>query len=360
MTGARVLALTRYGRLGASSRLRGLQFLPWFERAGLSTTVQPLLPDAVLSKRYARSRYGITALLGSYARRLLALAGQRDFDLIWIEKEALPWLPAWLERALLKGIPYVLDYDDAQFHVYDLHRSNLVRRVYGGRLDALMSGARLVVAGNEYLAERARRAGADWVEIIPTVIDLNRYGIRPRPSTGGSAPLRIVWIGSPSTVRYLDGLRTALASLADRHRFVLRVIGSEFVAPGVEVECVPWTEETEAASIGDCDIGIMPLMDTPWERGKCGYKLIQYMACGLPVVASPVGVNQEIVQDGVNGFLAHSEADWVAKLSHLLESTERRHRMGSAGRGMVEQCYCVQMVGPRMAAMLSQAAASVR
>ncbi|KUE87893.1 glycosyl transferase family 1 [Cupriavidus necator] len=360
MKGPRILVLTRYGRLGASSRLRGLQFLPWLERAGLSVTVQPLLSDAVLRQRYSRAGYVITSLLQSYARRLLALVRRRDFDLIWIEKEALPWFPVWLESGLLKGVPYILDYDDAQFHVYDLHRSALVRSLYGRRLDTLMSGARLVIAGNEYLAERARRAGASWVEIVPTVVELGRYTVQRRLSENPATPLRIVWIGSPSTVKYLGVLKSALASLAYHHEFTLRVIGSQFSAPGVDVECIPWTEDTEAASIADCDVGIMPLVDSPWERGKCGYKLIQYMACGLPVIASPIGVNQEIVRDTFNGFLARGEADWISRLSLLLTSAELRDTMGRAGRGLVENLYCVQKVAPKIATMFSQAATSTR
>ncbi|CAG9173797.1 glycosyltransferase family 4 protein [Cupriavidus pinatubonensis] len=354
----RILVLSKYGRLGASSRLRGLQFRPWLEQAGLSLTVQPLLSDALLWQRYTGAGYRLAPLLHAYARRILALAGRRHFDLIWIEKEALPWLPAWLECGLLKGVPYVLDYDDAQFHVYDLHPSALVRFWYGRRLDALMAGARLVTAGNEYLAERARRAGASWVETVPTVIDLNRYGIQRRLSEEPGAPLRVVWIGSPSTVSYLSALQAALASLSHRHDFILRVIGGSITIPGVNVECLPWTEDTEAACIANCDVGIMPLLDSPWERGKCGYKLIQYMACGLPVIASPIGVNNEIVRDNVNGFLARDEAEWVSKLSQLLESADRRRIMGAAGRGLVENLYCVQAVIPRIANLFSQAAAS--
>ncbi|QYY27667.1 MULTISPECIES: glycosyltransferase family 4 protein [Cupriavidus] len=356
----RVLVLSKYGRLGASSRLRGLQFRPWLEQAGLSLTVQPLLSDALLGQRYTGGGYGLAPLFHAYARRVLALVRRRDFDLIWIEKEALPWLPAWLERGLLKGVPYVLDYDDAQFHVYDLHHSALVRFWFGRRLDALMAGARLVTAGNEYLAERARRAGASWVETVPTVVDLNRYGVHRRLSEDPAAPLRIVWIGSPSTVGYLSTLGAALASLSARHEFMLRVIGGSVTIPGVRVECLPWTEDTEAQCIAECDVGIMPLLDSPWERGKCGYKLIQYMACGLPVIASPVGVNNEIVRDNVNGFLARDEDEWISKLSQLLDNGDLRRTMGTAGRGLVESLYCVQTVIPKIANMFSQAATSGR
>jgi glycosyltransferase involved in cell wall biosynthesis len=145
--------------------------------------------------------------------------------------------------------------------------------------------------------------------------------------------------------------------LAASRPIELRVIGAEVSIPGVDVQCLPWKEETEAESIAQCDIGIMPLKDSPWERGKCGYKLIQYMACGLPVVASPVGVNVQIVRDGENGFLADGLQDWEIKLSQLLENSPLRSSMGNAGRARVEQEYCVQRVAPRLAQMLIRSGA---
>jgi glycosyltransferase involved in cell wall biosynthesis len=122
------------------------------------------------------------------------------------------------------------------------------------------------------------------------------------------------------------------------------------------LDILPWSEETEAASIQAMDIGIMPLTDTPWARGKCGYKLIQYMACGLPVIASPVGVNTEIVEHGVNGFLATTDADWREALVMLLRDPDLRNRMGAAGRRKVEEQYSLQVWGPRVADMLSKVA----
>ena len=349
----KVLLLTRYGRLGASSRLRMLQFLPFLESKGIVCDVKPLLDDVLLRTKYLEARYRPSQMLGTYVSRLWELIRRNRYNLIWIEKEALPWLPASLERFLLRGIPYVLDFDDALFHHYDLHRSKAVRRLLGHRIDFLMAGARLVIGGNDYLAERARRAGAPWVEVLPTVIDRDRYPLH-RPARQDDVP-RIVWIGSPSTIGYLAALGASLAVLAKHVAFTLRVIGSTLEMPGVDVECVMWTEQSEAAAISECDIGIMPLKDSSWERGKCGYKLIQYMACALPVVASPVGVNTQIVRDGVNGLLAASPEDWVAKLTQLLSDVPMRERMGRAGREFVESEYCLQQIAPRLANLLLKA-----
>lgn len=351
----RVLVLTRYGRLGASSRLRFLQYLPLFEMLGLDCTVSPLFDDATLRARYERGGYSISALLGSYWQRLQMLLRKRRYDVLWIEKEALPWWPASMERFLLSGVPYVLDLDDAIFHNYDLHRRPWVQRMFARRIDYLMAGAHRVVAGNAYLGLRARQAGACRIETLPTVIDLERYPAPVWQCAVDELP-RVVWIGSPSTVKYLQQLGEPLAELNGRCRFVLRVIGAgPFEMPGVEVESVTWNESTEVASIAECDIGIMPLVDSPWERGKCGYKLIQYMACGLPVVASPVGANVDIVEDRATGFLAAQPQDWVAHLEHLLRDPGLRRRMGMSGRKWVETDFSLQARHRRMATLLKEA-----
>lgn len=350
----KILALTRYGRLGASSRLRSLQFTSALEKAGIESTIQPLFGNEMLLNKYKRKKYGGGAVLKAYANRAWQLLQSDQFDLIWIEKEALPWVPVSWEKALLGGMPYVLDYDDAIFHNYDLHPSAWVRRLLGRRIDLLMTGGRLVVAGNDYLAQRARDAGAPWVEVLPTVIDLERYPLQSLHRRQAGVP-RIVWIGSPSTVKYLAALELPLTKLAARFAFKLRVIGGSLEMTGVDIECAPWTEESEVQAISECDIGIMPLSDSPWERGKCGYKLIQYMACGLPVVASPIGVNTQIVGDGVNGFLAASADSWVVKLEQLLLDADLRQTMGHAGRQRVEAEFCVQKVGPQLASLLLKA-----
>lgn len=352
----RVLALPRYGGMGASSRLRLYQYLPVFEQAGLQVEVAPLFDDDVLSARYRTGSYGLLAAGRCFAHRLINLWRCKQFDLIWIEKEALPWWPQWLELAFLQRTPYVLDFDDAVFHNYDRHRLAIVRNLYGQRLDGLMAKAALVVGGNGYLADRARAAGASRVEILPTVIDLKRYsGTRITKHAGDGLP-RIVWIGSPTTAVYLELLREPLLALSLRVPFVLRVIGAELNWPGVNVECVRWTEATEVVSIAEGQVGVMPLQDSAWERGKCGYKLIQYMACGLPVVASPIGVNTEIVEDGLNGFLADTAEEWVVALERLLTDAELSIRMGREGRLRVESKYCLQVTGSRMVDLLKQSA----
>lgn len=354
----RILILPRYSRLGASSRLRLLQYIPALESAGLQVTARPLLGDDYVMGLYARRR-PVWSTLWAYVQRvvLLLVAGRR-FDVIWAEKELLPWLPLWVERLLLpRGVALVLDYDDAVFHRYDKHPSRLVRWSLGYKLDGLMRRATVVTAGNPYLAERARQAGCKQVEWLPTVVDLARYP-EPGPARQAGEVLTVGWIGSPSTAAYLLAVAPALAALQAVYPLRCVAIG---VRPdqiaGTVFEAVPWSEQAEVAELQKLDIGIMPLPDEPWERGKCGYKLIQYMACGLPVVASPVGVNRQIVQDGVNGFLVISPNEWGDALTALIRDPALRARMGAAGRRQVEQVYCLQVQAPRVAVMLERVAA---
>ena len=352
----RVLALSRYGPLGASSRVRTLLYVDSLAREGINVDYVPLLGDDYVRDLYV-GRTNWPQVAEAYVRRagIMMSRRARHADVLWIEKELLPWAPAWLERLACAGKPVVVDYDDALFHSYDLHRSRIVRKLFGLKIDGVMRHATCVLAGNDYLADRARRAGARRVVLLPTVVDTDRY----RPASHaepGRRPVRIGWIGTPGTVRYLNALSAVFDQVARLHAIEVRVIGATADLGGVPTVSVPWSEATEVDSIRECDIGVMPLPDSPWERGKCGYKLIQYMACGLPAVASPVGVNVRIVQPGFNGFLGNDDRMWVDSLSRLVVDTALRARMGAAGRAMVESHFSLRTSAPRLAEELRKAA----
>lgn len=352
----RVLLLTRYDRLGASSRMRMLQYLPWLTSADMDVTVSPLFPDAYVQGLQQGQRKP-WQVFTAYWGRLRTLLNSGDHDLLWIEKECLPWLPAWVEQVLLPArIPYVLDYDDAVFHYYDEHRSALVKHLLGTKHPALMRNSSLVVAGNSYLAKFARAAGAPWVEVVPTTVDLTRYEtIEAQGSNVPKSPPCVGWIGQRATADFLRPLTPLFESLTARALGRFAAIGIDTQALSLPMASIPWSESSEVASIKGFDVGIMPLVDGPFERGKCGYKLIQYMACGLPVVASPVGVNAEIVEHGVNGFLANTPQEWEYALTTLLTDAALRQRMGQAGRRKVEEHYSLQVTGPRLADLLKNA-----
>lgn len=347
----RLLMLPRYDAMGASSRLRMLQYVPALEQGGLEVVVAPLLDDGYVADLYGGS-VSPRKVLRAYGRRWRYLSDARGFDVLWLEKELLPWLPHWLEQLPVPGrVPVVADYDDAVFHRYDQHRSGVVRRALGHKIDAVMRQADMVTAGNDYLAERARVAGCKQVEWLPTVIDLERYPLQP--TTLRTDAVTIGWIGSPATADYLRPVAPALEALAQRHPLRCVAVGARpDQVEGTPFEAAPWSEDGEVASLRSFDIGIMPLPDAPWERGKCGYKLIQYMACGLPVVASLVGVNSTLIQPGVNGELATSTEQWIEVLERLITDSEGRHRLGVMGRQQVEQVYSLQAQAPRLIAML--------
>jgi len=349
----KLLLLSRYGRLGASSRVRLLQYLPFLESKGWKVDVSPLFSDNYLQSLYSgQSR--ILQLIAGYLRRIMVLFHTRKYDLVWIEKEIFPFAPAFAERLLNKlGVRYVVDYDDAQFHRYDMHRSRLIRALLGRKIDVVMKHASMVVAGNEYLAERARSANAVRVEIVPTVVDLTRYTVAQQE---GNHQLIVGWIGSLSTSHYLLTIASAIESLKKDFDVRFVAVGAdEDTLKGMPIEVLPWSEETEVQSIQMFDVGIMPLLDTSWERGKCGYKLVQYMACGLPVVASPVGVNKQLVEHGVNGLLADNEHDWVQTLNRLLSDPSLRRQMGINGLRRVETMYSLQAQASRIEGFIREA-----
>jgi glycosyltransferase involved in cell wall biosynthesis len=215
-----------------------------------------------------------------------------------------------------------------------------------------MRSAALVVAGNAILAERAEAAGAVQVAVVPTVIDLDRYPPPSERPPNAGVP-RVCWVGQRSTADFLKPHRELFATMGQAGQASFLAIGIDAGLLGLPMESQSWTEAGEVAAISACDIGIMPLTDGPFERGKCGYKLIQYMACGLPVVASPVGANCEIVEHGVNGFLADTPEQWREALSALASDPQLRARMGAAGRKRVEERYSLQVTGPELARLLS-------
>lgn len=346
-----VLLLSRYGTLGASSRVRSYQYLPYLKTEGIDVTVAPLLEDQYLEDLYAGRRMRMGAIARAYFQRLRYLLKSHRFDLLWVEYELLPWLPAWAEVALSAWrIPYVVDYDDATFHRYELHPNRLVKFFLGKKIDLVMRRADLVIVGNDYLAERALQVGAKKVEYLPTVVDTNRYNAMPQTD---NSIFTIGWIGSPSTCQYLHDLWPGLTEICRGGSARLILVGSgEVKFTGVPLDIRSWSEKTEVEDIKTFDVGIMPLRDGFWERGKCGYKLIQYMATYRPVVASPVGVNKKIVEQGVNGFLATTTQDWVKSLSILREDRSLRERMGKSGRSKVESQYCLRVTAPRLAALL--------
>jgi glycosyltransferase involved in cell wall biosynthesis len=290
---------------------------------------------------------------GRYLARTWRLRHQlRASDVVLLQQIKL----ATPEAVLLASLAgrTVLDFDDAIY----LRKP----RVPGGpagdsawrrrKFAATCRVMDLVVAGNEELAAEARRF-ARSVAIVPTAIDVDRYPATP-PAAGG--PPTVVWIGRPENLIYLELVRPALVEIASRHPDLrLRVICSEFPDwPEVNVERVPWSTSEEVSSLATADLGIMPLGDDGWSRGKCAFKLLQYMAAGLPTVASPVGANLSAVVEGETGWFATDTASWAKAIERVLESPERGRRMGAAGRARAEARYSMETFRASYARLLGE------
>lgn len=335
----KILYFTKYTRKGASSRLRSYQYFPYLEKEGIEVRVSPLFNDSYLKSLYNGKSTIIAAITG-YLKRLAALFTIFSYNKIVIEKELFPYMPAWTERLLaLFGIKYIVDYDDAIFHNYDKNPNGIIRFFLKHKIDVVMRHSKCVMAGNSYLAERAQKAGAKCMEMLPTVIDLARY--EHKDVKIKEKPFVIGWIGSPSTFKYLLPIAPVLKELS-KLGAQIHIIGAKGDL-GFEHDLyfIPWEEKSEVQNIAAFDVGIMPLEDNLWEKGKCAYKLIQYMACGLPVVASPVGMNTEIVKPVENGYLATTNEAWKEALMFYKNNPSKRKEHGAVGHTFVKNNYTI-------------------
>lgn len=346
----RVLYFTKYSRNGASSRLRSFQYFPLLEENNIHVTVKPLFGDAYLKDLYNGKKDKIKIVL-AYLKRFFQLSTVYRYDKVVIEKELFPYFFSWFERILsFFGVKYIVDYDDAIFHNYDLSGNKWIKKFLSNKIDKVMKYSDTVIAGNSYLATRAKKAGAKRIEIIPTVIDMNRYHSK---NTNQNKEVVIGWIGSPSTFKYLLPIKDVFEKLAQKYPIKIHIVGSKDTL-GIKnkEENISWTENTEVESILNFDIGIMPLSETPWELGKCSYKLIQYMGCGIPVVASPVGMNKEVVT-AENGFLANSNQEWYSSLEKLILSHQLRKELGDNGRKMILENYSLKSKTDKLVSIIT-------
>lgn len=332
-----VLIFSKYDRLGASSRLRTIQYIQGIEKKEISITLSPLFDNKYLEELYSIGYVTKKNIILYYFKRFKILLSIRKYDLIWIEKEIFPWLPLPVEKIMtFLSIKYIVDYDDAIFHNYDAHRSKLVRLLLSKKIPTVMKYANLVSVCNEYLKLKAQNAGAKNIQIIPTVIDTTRY--IPMYKTNNKK-LVIGWIGTPKTEKYLIDLMDVFKECAKTIDIkIINIGGNFFHCPYCEYEILTWSEEKEMQYLQEIDIGIMPLVDSLWEEGKCGYKLIQYMGSGKPVIASAVGMNCDIVKNGKNGYLVKSNNDWVDAILKLNDICIRE-KMGKEARSLVEAKY---------------------
>jgi glycosyltransferase involved in cell wall biosynthesis len=342
----RLLVVT-HSDFDPSSRFRLMQFFPYLAAAGWQVDHRPIRPSLYRKRRFGHSVLRRWEMRSIAALRRASLFGDfiraGEYDAVIVGRE-LPHLVSFLAR---RNPRLIFDFDDA------IHLGSSRAAIM-----QLIHCAKAVVVGNELLAEAAAR----WtgrLHVIPTVVDPDRYAMQ-MASDGAAGALRVGWLGSDYSIREtLFPFLSMLAELQDKLGFELVIVSRPRpILPDIPLRWrfVEWSPEVERGIAGIFDVGIMPLVDTPVQRAKCGTKLLQYMAAGLPVIASPVGVNCRIVDPGVNGFLAASRDDWHRALASLAADRDLRQRFGSAGRARVEADYSIGRWLPSWLALLDSVA----
>jgi glycosyltransferase involved in cell wall biosynthesis len=352
----KVLALTRYTRLGASSRLRIEQFVGPLAERNITVDVRPLLGDVYLKNYYdGQPTSFFWEVVWPMLRRLATMLSANNYDVVWLQKEMLPYFPWVMEHLFAIGMPpIVVDYDDATFHQYDLSKSALTRAILGRKIDNVMKAANTVIVGNAYLHDRARLAGARTIVDIPTVLDPQRYLYK---SEWPKSRFRIGWIGTKSTSDCLVQIAPALIRAQEELGAEIIIIGVDKLdIPRLRADFLSWSEETEAEKLSTISVGVMPLGNSPWDFGKCGYKLLQYMASGIPAVASPVGANAEIVIHGSTGFHATTQEDWFGAFKFVHTYPRLAEKIGAAARLRVINHYSIDFAMPLIEKSLRDAA----
>jgi glycosyltransferase involved in cell wall biosynthesis len=346
----RIVYLASTSSMGPASRYRIYQYQRFFQQAGIELNILPALEDTWLKaefysghrRRLARIQAGASGLL----RRMKQLAPLRDADLVIVERELFPKIPGFLENYLLRRCKgYGIEFDDAIY-------------LSPGRADKyprLIQNASFVIAGNDHLAEWASRHQSN-VHVVPTCVETSRY--QPKPSYELSATPEVGWVGLSSNLPYVGAVAEALAEGMKPFGAKLHILSGR---PGnLELPTLfsSWSENIETNIIEQFDIGIMPLPSTDFARGKCGLKILQYMAAGVPVVASAVGVNRTIIKHGINGMLVEHPADWAPAIKKLLSNRKLRESIGRAGRATVENAYSTDIWGPKLVALYRELASS--
>jgi len=346
-----VLFLTQTSALGPSSRYRVYQLLPLLQQLGIESVVSPAIDDALYRQLYLDSNgrgSRVAALTTAWRKRRADLRRMEQFDAVFVQKGVFPGLYAGFERAIASRKPMVFDFDDAIW-LPRVGGSKLLRLLHReSAVQNIMRRAAAVIAGNDFLAEYATRFNQN-VTVILSSINVAAY----RRTDNNSNV--VGWIGSRTTLAYLKPLAPVFKQLGVKPRVIASGDPSQLE---FEIEFRPWRLETEMEELAQIGIGIAPLPDTEWERGKCGVKILQYMACGIPVVASPVGVQSRFVQHGVTGFLAGNAAEWAEHVRELIDNLELRKKMGTAAREVAAREYGVANAAQKVASVLKSVVAA--
>jgi glycosyltransferase involved in cell wall biosynthesis len=352
-----------YPEQDAATRQRVQQYFPYLAQHGVSVDLRPFVSPLlyrIKNKRgviYTIARFVL--LLYAVLLRLRDILQSGRYDLVFIHREAFPFFTPTIERFVkLRNPTIVFDFDDAIF-TSPTHIPNWRDPLRDPeRVKDIVRLSSLTIVGNRYLCAYAEQYNREVV-MLPTVLDLTRYKVKRFED---SLPITIGWVGSWSTLGSLELLAQVFESLGRSFEIMVKVVGAEnvysFRPENAAIVHKVWNFDDEVEDLHSFDIGVMPLPDNEWERGKCGLKLLQYMAVGVPTVASPVGVNAEIIEDGKNGFLAGDSTDWIEKLGRLIQNGDLRKQIGLEGRRTVEAKYSLVKTAPCFLHLLQQSVPS--
>lgn len=343
----KVLFITPYPIEGASSRYRIYQYLHLLELNNIKTKVRPFISSKLQNVIYKKNKLLISFYLFlSSMNRIFDILRCMSYDIVFIHREAFPFGPNLIENIFkLLGKKIILDFDDAIFLPYAKKSKFALKITQKDRIINLIKLADHVIVGNNYLYYFVKPINNN-VSLLPTPIDTDKFTLKICTED----IITIGWVGSFSTSEYISEVEEAIKNLSKRYKLKFRIVGSgkNIKISSVNVENVEWSLKNEVIDFQKIDIGIYPLPNDLWARGKCGFKAIQYMSCGVPVVASSVGVNKEIITDGVNGFLVETQEDWIKKIELLINNKELRDRIGKEGRKIVEEKYSVSVNFPKL------------
>jgi glycosyltransferase involved in cell wall biosynthesis len=332
----RVLLLARYGTNGASSRVRHYASLPSLADHGITVEVDGLIGNDSLVRLYAGQARRWDQIGFAYARRITLIPRLSRYDVLWIEKEALPGLPWPLERLFLGQLPTVVDFDDLWIE----RKTGPSRDT--AKLHKVLRSATCVTVANDALAETFERKCGRRPRVLPSAIDVATY-YQARTERSHSPlvrPITLGWIGTPLTAaRYLPSLASILNQLAADGLATTTLIGADAAVPALSAKRLPWAQHSEATDVANFDIGIMPLDQTLFSAHKSGWKLLQCMASGCPVVATRTPFNSSLIDEGVTGYLVDTIDEFDQRLRHLIKNPEQRLAMGQAAHTAVQNRF---------------------
>jgi len=310
--------------------------------------------EPLFDKKYFKTKskwHKLMIVFFAYIKRMFSIVAvllfPKKYDLILLEYELFPYLPTWFEYLLCKrGVRYIVDYDDAIFHKYDRHQNAIVRRVLAHKIAKVMGYAHTVIVCNPYLAAYASKCNENIVT-IPTVVDLEKYRDKMKNLEKKDENTFVIgWIGSWTTGVYVLDILPQMKAFVKKYenvRFHLVGFDEKLLTKQekeeAHIEVIAWDEESEVENILHFDIGMMPLPDDAWSRGKCGFKLVQYMSCKKTVIASAVGMNCTLIEEGINGLLVENALAWFVAFEKLYLDSELRGKMAENNFNKIEKEY---------------------